>query len=330
MAHKSTILAAVAVFGCILVLNSNPITAAAPVTCSPVPGAPTEPVAKPPAAPTGVRIITGLASAILREFFDVVQARGTHPYFEALAARSDCRTAYGLRSQAEIDMLPTSAVSEARKPILYDSAMDAAKLSIYAPVSSDSQQKTVPLQVTNGTLLLTWDFKFDQHFAWVEEGNLGKHKTWRLDPGPWLAIKTDYRQGAHAGRLAEMYVTVPGRKFVGPGSDRDGETLLPRLGQFYFDANKWVRVWVYIEGLGQSVWYVSVWVADQDRNPVKLYDKNAMYPTDNGLTNFRIEYDTSAGPTTNPNEMHSWNRNVVALHNISPSAVPSLLQKPTP
>ena len=329
MAHKSTIFAAVAVFGCILVLNSNPITAAAPVTCSPVPGAPTEPVAKPPAAPTGVRIITGLASAILREFFDVVQARGTHPYFEALAARSDCRTAYGMRSQAELDMLPTSGVSDARKPIVYDGAMDAAKISIYAPTSADSQQKTVPLQISAGTMLLTWDFRFDEHFRWLDDTYLGRHKTWRLDPGPWVAIKTDYRQGAQAGKLAEMYVTVPGKKFVGPGSERDGETLLPRLSEFYFEANTWVRVWMYVEGLGQPLAYLSVWVADETRGPIQLYDRNPLIPPDNGLNNLRIEYDTSAMGALNPIEMHSWNRNVVSLHNIARGSVPPLLQRPT-
>jgi hypothetical protein len=339
MAHKSTIFAAVAVFGCVLVFSSNSITASAPVTCSPVPGAPKPPgdpkpppVSKPPAAPSGVRIITGLASAILREFFDVVQARGLHTYFDILAARSDCNTAYSLRSQPELDMLPTGAVSEKKKPILYDPVMDAARITIHPPTSADSQQKSVPVKIDRGTALLTWDFRFDEKYRFLGEGHVARHKTWRLDPGPWIALKTDYASGANkgGGALAELLVNVPGAKFIPPGSSRDGETLLPRRSQFFFNENTWVRVWLYVEGLGGEVVNLSVWAADESRDPVLLYDRNPLYSPELGMHEFLIEYDTSADakpfPTT---DMHSWNRNVVALRDIPRAAVPALLQRPT-
>jgi hypothetical protein len=254
---------------------------------------------------------------------------GTHTYFERLASRLDCHVAFGLRSQAQLDSIETGATSDRKKPVVYDPVMDAAQFSIYAPVSSDSQQKILPVGIDNGSMLLTWDFRFDRYFSWVREGYLGTHKTFRFDPGPWITFKTDYKYAAHRGQLAELFVSINSASWLGPGTTRgEREILFPRLTQFFVQPDTWTRVWVFVENIDQPVAKVSIWAADERRDPVQLYDRIAMIPPMGGLNYFRMEYDTSAGPTDNPDEMHSWNRNWLILRNVPASEVPSLLARP--
>ncbi len=53
-----------------------------------------------------------------------------------------------------------------------------------------------------------------------------------------------------------------------------------------------------------------------------------LIPNPNGLGNFQIEYRHFGRYANNPKEMHSWNRNVVILHNVPRADVAGLLKKP--
>jgi hypothetical protein len=250
-------------------------------------------------------------------------------YFEGLIARTDCVAAYSLRDQANLDSIKTGAKGrpDKKRPITYDPDMDASRVTIFAPTSADSQQKIVPLGIDRGSMLLTWDFRFDENFRWRGNGYVARHKTWRIDPGPWLAIKTEYR-AARNGRLADLAINVPGKKFLAPETRRKGETLQSNAGTFSFDADTWVRLWIFVEGLDQAKAQVSVWAADEKRDAIQLYDRVALLPPKGGLATFRLEYDTSADQGKNPEQMHSWNRNIVVLQDVPRSDLPALLTRP--
>jgi hypothetical protein len=251
----------------------------------------------------------------------------SHAYFESLVARPDSVVSYAMRSQAELDALPTGAISENKLPVTYDPVIDATLVRIFAPVSTDSQQKIFSLPVGPGSMLLTWDFRFDARFAWVTQGNMTRHKTWRLDPGPWLALKTDYIAAAHEGHFAELFMTSPNGQWLGPGTTRgDREIVYPRLAPFYIEPDTWTRVWLFVRDLEKPVRYVSLWAADECRAPVQLYDELALTPPPQDSGAFRLEYDTSADQATNPEEAHSWNRNLVVLHDVPLAAVKALVQ----
>ena len=327
------------VVGCAILLPNRPENRvrAADLACEFKPGAPPPPATPlPPKAPTGIRIIGSLLEPLFRgvpAFAAVIP----HTYYESLASRpGDCMAAYSLRSQAQLDGLETAADSSTvRRPIVYDAVQDAAMATIYAPVSADVKGKFLPMRTATGSLLLTWDFRFDEQFRWLTEGHLRRHKTWRLNPGPWLAVRTDYQHAAHVGEFAEILFSMPASRFLGPGSTRGapswfGEALQPALATFYFGPDTWVRVWIFVEGLEKEVCYMSVWVADERRDPVQIYNNIALLPNHEGggLFNFQIEYDTSGDQATNPKEMHSWNRNVVMLRNVSKATVAGLLKRP--
>ena len=332
-----------------------PATTASDVPCAPVLNAPRPPKeTKVPAAPTGVRIIRGSGGAepdAIEELEQEIPGSGpfvpdgseaeaaaeaaiTHPYFDMLSLRPDCQVAYDMRSQAQLDAIETRGKSEKKLPVTYDAVNDSALFRMYAPVSTDSQQKLMPFTVPSGSVLLTWDFRFDENFKWRKAGDTATHKTWRIDDSdvPWLAMKTDYQRATNQNRgIAEFYMSVPSNKFIPPGTTRGSREIPePKLGEFFIEANTWTRAWVLIEGIGQPTVKVSVWVADTTRGPVQLFDRLNLYPPGTGLAkaDFRFEYDTSMDHALNPVEMHSWNRNFVVLKDPASSSIAALLQRP--
>jgi hypothetical protein len=267
------------------------------------------------------------------------QGKGSrHAYFDRLVGRPDCAAAYSLRSQAEIDRLDTVNKNSLKKrAIVYDPTQDAAKLTIHAPTSTDIKGKLLPLDISSGSMVLTWDFRFDEQFRWRQNGYMIRHKTWRLLPGPWLAIRTDYKHAARQGKFGELLFSMPAKRFLGPGTRRGapgwfGEMLQPQRATFYFEPDTWVRVWIFVQGLDDDVCYFSAWAGDERRDPIQLYDRIALIPNRkaNGFKHFQIEYDTSGDTAENPREMHSWNRNVVVLEGVPADAIGELLERPRP
>jgi hypothetical protein len=311
---------------------ANQVNVLAALPCEsnavPVPGD-----APPP--PTGLRLLSTMVSQLSQP----VLAQGAHPYFEILASRSDCLVAYGMRSQAQLDSILTLAKGGEKKlPVTYDATMDAAVFRMFAAVTLDTQQKVIelPLADSSRSVLLTWDFKFDEHFKWVAKGYARGHKAWRLDTvdrEAWMALKTDYQRATNRGTgIGEVIMTVPSKAMLAPGATRgEREIPQPKLDTFFMEANTWTRVWWLIEDLDKPVCHVSVWMSDERRDAVQLFGGLPLYTTPGGLRPglFRFEYDTSSEQALNPGEMRSWNRNFVAIANPVPSVISGLLQKPT-
>ena len=271
----------------------------------------------------------------------------THDYFDRLAAHPKCAQAIGLRDQAEIDSFPEAAQSSDRQPIVYDPEADAALLRFYPQVSCDIKGRYLPLDLaTRG--LITWDFWFDeswQHPDIEEAHQMVRHKTWRINPDNWLAIRTDYRHAANVGQFSEVMITMPGKKYTAPPESWRqtddinnpanfngwfGEMLQPRLAEFFYQPNTVTRVWLYIDGFDRETCTLSVWVADETRDPVELYRDLPLHPTAQPLKEFFIEYDTSADQMADCpiEEYRSWNRNYVVLLDVSKAEVLDLLERP--
>lgn len=272
---------------------------------------------------------------------------GQNAYFDSFVAMSGAK-GFPLRSQAEIDSYPEKAQFSDRQPIVYDPVADAALLRFFPKVSMDIRGRDIPIEVT-GTFTLTWDFKFDESFRWIGPGYVARHKTWRHDPGSWTPVRTDYRHAATKhGKFAEVFVTSPSPITLVPGKSwrqKDdpnnplnhsdgpiGETLQPRVGAFYFEPNTWTRIWEHVEDFDKDPCYLSVWVADEQRDAVQLYDRIALRANGSQyLTDLFIEFDSSAD--SNPNSpitdvQRAWTRNVALVKGLALADVLPLLQKP--
>jgi hypothetical protein len=299
-----------------------------------------------PVAPSGLRILSRLLEPLRSAA--LTASGGANLFYESLASRPDCFVAYPLRDQAELDAYPTVNKGNPKKrPILYDPVQDAARIEIYAPVSTDIQGKYLHTSIdrTFSSWLLTFDFRFDEGFRWrperalisgVEKGYMIRHKTWRLLPegeeGQWLMIRTDYQHAASVGEFIELFVSMPTKRFLGPDAwigppSWYGEMLQPRIGEFFLAPSTWTRIWLYVEDFDKPVCYLSVWAADHQRT-VQLLNRVSLTPPQLALHKFQIEYDTSGDFAINPEMAQSWNRNVVLLKNPSRTAVLQLLQRP--
>jgi hypothetical protein len=302
--------------------------------------------------PTNLRLVDDRGLSISREqdtasardeqdTFSTRQVSGANAYFDSLVSRADCYAAYDLRSQAQLDSLPTANKhSPKKKAIEYDRGQDAAKITIHAPTSTDIKGKLLPLHISTGTMLITWDFKFDEGFRWRQEHNMIRHKTWRLEAagGPggvnWLQLRTDYRHAASVGKFVEAFVVLQGDRYLAPGTKVGapawhGEQLQPQRAQFFMNPDVWTRWYLFVDGIDQKPCHFSAWMADENRDPVQLHDRIPLYCPQEEFTRFRIEYDTSADQGSNPNEAHAWERNYVVLHNIRAADVTALLKRPT-
>jgi PKD repeat protein len=277
----------------------------------------------------------GLSTTITLAFFvTAAPLSGSYAYYNTLIARPDLRYAYPLRSAAEIASYQSAGTGPGKIPISYDPSVDAGLVQINPTTgSTDSGQKFLPFEITTGDFFLTWDFIFDNGFAYVA-GRVPRHKTWRTDSvtgSPiWLSFKTDYKNAADAGQgVGEIFFSIPSPIYPVPGqssNDTIGQEILsPRTARFFFTANTLTRYWVLFENFGQGATpgYVSVWAADTARAPVMLYDHVALF-TPPGTEIFRLEYDTSTDSATN-GLMRAWQRNVVVLNGVAGSLTQAIV-----
>lgn len=265
---------------------------------------------------------------------------GQHGYFDSLTTRPDCHVSYTLRNQAQLDTLETlksgvGAAGKMRFPVRYDPAVDAALFRIDPRVgSTDCEHKRVNIGVASGSLLLTWDLRFDGGHQWRAESDLARHKTYQIGwkaprsgDNRWLVFKTDYRNARSTpGFVAELSLGAQQASWLGPGTTLGAQEILqPRLATFFLRPDTWTRVWFFLEEIGRSLSFVSLWMADAQRDPVQLYDRLAVITPPGGIAKLWFEYDTSQDEATNAAEMRSWNRNVVVLKDPD---LTDLLKKP--
>lgn len=271
-----------------------------------------------------------------------------HPYFDTLSARPDCVQSFSLRSQDQLNKLETlksgiSALGEWRFPVTYDPTFDAAQFKIHPTWvgppkgSTDCEHKRVPVGVNAGSMLLTWDLRFDEGHRWKSNGYLIRHKTYMLGwfgtggsgDNRYLGLHTDYKNATDDKQgIAKLRPYMIGTTWLGPGTSLGAQgRVMPMVNEFYIVGDTWTRVWIYVEDIGKPTAFLSIWAADETREAIQIQHRNAIIVPPSGLTKFWFEYDTSAEEALN-GEMKSYNRNVVVLKDVPAADVPALLAKP--
>ena len=111
---------------------------------------------------------------------------------------------------------------------------------------------------------------------------------------------------------------------LGPNVESGG-SLTPKAGNFTVRSEVWTRYWVMIEQRANDWDLVSLWVADEDHDPVQIIDRRQL-SVNGSVEEFWLEYNTSSHGGTNLGERVGYVRDVVMLRN--PKDVPALLQRP--
>jgi hypothetical protein len=72
------------------------------------------------------------------------------------------------------------------------------------------------------------------------------------------------------------YTLLPSGLWFGPGVTQGGSFTLPVSGTFGIYPNRWNRVFVKIEQRWNDYDYLSIWIGDEQRTPVKIFDSLPM------------------------------------------------------
>lgn len=261
------------------------------------------------------------------------QEQNSHAYFNRLIGSAEVFCGYSLRSQAELDRHTRRGVSP---DVVYDSAMDAARVTIPPGDGRDvgiRRQVRLPIGLSSGTAVVTWDVRWSDSYVNAVESvddNKFNHKQFQLgvpsgedefEADRWLEPKARYSK-ASGGDVARVDARAYG-ELEPPYTMSDGR-IEPIEQNWYAKPETWTRYWVLVDLDDPTYTRMSMWVADEDRDAVQLYNAVGMKKIAS-LHNFWIEYASSQKRTGGP-ELVSHVRNLVVLKDVSEPQ--GLLEKP--
>lgn len=220
-----------------------------------------------------------------------------------------------MRDQAQLDRFAQGGSPSSS--VFYDSAEDAARISIPGGQTS-IQQVRFPLNVSGGSIVLTWDVKYDD--SWLS-ADIPTHKLFqvRSDGSIWYETRSRYSIApSGAVSLVDYRGYGVGRE-TGP-ADR----LEPHVNGFAIQPFVWTRYWAVIEFNSSGEEVISAWVADENNDARLILDQSSMESRDftNGVTTFDVEVNSSQDSRSTQHTLSAWVRNLVVLHN--PASLPAM------
>jgi hypothetical protein len=192
-------------------------------------------------------------------------------------------------------------------------------------------QLRLPVSTEHGnSYLFTWDTWYGPEFDYDNAG-IGNYKTFQFGAPIYFFQVDSLFSEAPGSNLA-----MAGARGTGHGSLDEKEKygpniisaypLRPQVGQFTIHPETWTRYWVYIEQNAADWDPITMWVADESHDAVKLFDK-LQFNVPDTILQFILEFSTSSNELeAGRGTMVAYVRNWVALRN--PKDPQSLLQRP--
>jgi hypothetical protein len=209
----------------------------------------------------------------------------------------------------------------------------------------------LPLGTSDGhTYLFTWDAYWSDSYL---KSGLTNHKAFNfISDGIWLEPDAAYNGGTGPARVAgfnkardvaafqiRSYNLLGGksnysenqsgaRGYLGPSAS-DNEPLSPQMASFTIEPNRWVRFWVLVNQRANDYDRVSVWIADENSEPVQTHNQVPVSVRNGTIEEFYVEFNTSTEQFVrgDTRDLVAYVRNFVALQDVSSPL--TLLQRPT-
>jgi len=300
-----------------------------------------------------------------------------HAYFDALAARPDRLAAYSLRSQAQLDSLVKLSPSVFWKyaygtdthPLKQEGAKlfkppratfdKYPQLATYGTSGDENvpgnQVLRIPLGITSGSMLITWDVWWGEEFQTNKGPVLNAWKTFFLHTGTGITGTKNYwtlkdhvkdkgvtpengevsRQGNELNTYDSLGMPA-GQVQNGDIFQHTGLGALPPW-TYPVMVNRWTRYWLkirmnvpgsefpewsqaYLSGAPLAgTWdMVSLWIAGENSDPVRVVHRVPVPRVDPMFSLFRLTWDTSTHNLDGEGltgPVIAYARNVVILHN---------------
>jgi hypothetical protein len=246
-----------------------------------------------------------------------------HPYFDELASMPQAILVRSYRDQATIELdRNQSGGAYERSDLLYDAQKDGVRF-VFSSNNANPRSALRPDfdgagSVASGNLFYTWESYWDGR--WADPANRGPmvtHKTFQLGN---LESATDQRRieiRTHYGDSSSIIGENDFRRYRWSASGPD-QPLPGQQNRFAIKTETWTRYFAFVDFDRRQL---SVWVADEDRQPVVLMDQFQFTSMDpgsglaHGLNSFWFQYNSSQD-RTGP-ELYTWARNLVVLRNVS-------------
>lgn len=234
-------------------------------------------------------------------------------YFDEVSSMPEVIAARAYDSQAEInaDIHANNSANRVRPPV-YDAEIGGARWTISSGSGSiaiqDQLRPTFP-NVSSGNLLVIWEARWDPAFPQNENG-LETHKAFQLSregsgDERRIEVRTRFSQAsppAVAKVDVRTYIWSPAQQPLS-GQSRD----------FTIKGGKWTRFWAFVDFSSREF---SLWIADEDTHPVRVFDKRQFSSMSGGLNNFWFEFNSSQSRSGGAS-LNVWGRNFIALRNVS-------------
>jgi hypothetical protein len=211
-------------------------------------------------------------------------------------------------------------------------AAHAVGSSVALANNSLPNQVWLPVGTQDGhTYLATWDAWYGNELRRSVSG-LKNWKTFQFDArkrqggdaGIWFEVRTRFDIAPTSNDVAQVDARGYSRPF-GPNVTRD-QPLAPQVGTFVIKPETWVRYWVLIEQNASDWDLMSLWVADENHDPVKIIDR-LQFENYGLIEKFRLEFNTSTySLTVNRGDVVAYVRNWVMLRD--PANPTSIMQRP--
>jgi hypothetical protein len=192
-------------------------------------------------------------------------------------------------------------------------------------------QVRLPMGTENGhRYLTTWDVWFSRESKTERSGFTG-WKQFQFGQGTnkgvlGLEVRTRFTR-KDLVLAADEVGEVDMRAYLSLAPEVLNEPVRPMNGSFNIKAETWTRYWVLIEHVVGDWDRLSLWVADESRDPVKLLDGIRFEAESSRFHDFWLEFNTSLDEVKpNRGPVVTYVRNVVMLRDMANPA--SILQKP--
>jgi hypothetical protein len=178
-----------------------------------------------------------------------------------------------------------------------------------------NNQVWLPMGTSDGhSFITTWDAWYPRELA-REYSGLSTWKTYQFrrqtsgGQAIWFEVRTRFDQGG-SGDVGG--VDIRGYGGLGPNVTND-QPLSPQAGTFMIKPETWTRYWMMVEQRANAYDLMHVWVADENRGPVKIIDRLEM-EVGSTIQSFQLEFNTSTGRmSVLHDDLVTYVRNVVML-----------------
>jgi hypothetical protein len=278
------------------------------------------------------------------------RAGGEHAYFNRTRLLPACVHAYSLREPEQLTSFRHGTSSQVMTyspdKDTYRNRQDAAKVVISYPYPTDasSGQIRLPVDLDTGDIWLVWDAWWGEEYELQPQPfrapdgknrpGLTMHKSFHIQSPlsgseSFLGIRTHF---THATAPNVGAVDVEPHGGLGPNASRNGpatvartasDRLEPQIGSFIVAGRTWTRYIVHLDiRPGKKEWDLfSMWVADENRDPVQLHDKVQVMSAKH-ISKLRLAFNASQQISANSQPLVAYLRNALVLHNLR---VPQIL-----